>query len=391
MTALIDHGARAHSKIGGSVVKRIMACPGSVRLCEQYPSVESEFAAEGTAGHEALDLILSDKLAKDTDVIGLVCNGIQITAEFYDEAVAPCLEQFDKLNEELGGIDYLNEQRVVFPEIEGAFGTVDIVGAAKDRSVILDWKLGRGVAVSAVENEQLMYYAYAAAHTPETKGFFAYDKPIEVFIVQPRVNDGEPFTRWMTTWPQLEVFALELKKAVALSEEADAPFALGPHCKFCSGKIGCPLYQGQVQQIGQLDKATLRAEIEKWLPWADTMATWAKDLKELAHGLLEAGETIPGWKLVNKRATRSWVDEDKALKFMAKAGIPANERYVKKTLSPKQTEDTLKRLRLGGILPDALVKAESSGTTLAPESDSRPAVTLTASTLKALADSLSAR
>ena len=108
------------------------------------------------------------------------------------------------------------------------------------------------------------------------------------------------------------------------------------------------------------------------------------------------GLPVRGWKLVAKRASRSWHDEERALKFMAKAGIPAGERHVKKVLSPAQTEAALKRNKLPADLPlqfmkQPLVKKESSGTTLAKDSDPRPAVLLAGDALKALADRLSAR
>lgn len=391
MTELtIDHSARAHSAVGGSSAKRVMACPGSVNLCAKYPSKSSDYAEEGTALHEAIDLILQGKTEKDTDVIGLTFNGYEITQDHYDEAIMPALEAFDALDKELGGIDFFNEQRVVFPGIEGAFGTVDIVGTAKDRSLIIDWKMGAGVPVDAEKNEQLLYYAYAAAHTAPTDKFFDKHKPIEMFIIQPRSMDGEPFSRWMTTWMQLEAFALDLKRAVERSQEPDPPFALGPHCRFCAAKTGCPLYTGQVQAIGQMSREQLEAELAEWLPWADTMIKWGNDVKDMAHALLESGGVIAGHKLVNKRAMRKWTDEEKAIKYFAKIGLPAADRHVKKMISPAQAETALKRNSLPAILPEHLVKSESSGTTLAPESDKRPAVLVAGGALKALADRLSA-
>ena len=102
--AIIDHTARAHSSVGDSSAKRIMECPGSMLLCEKYPSKSSEYAEEGTAGHEAIDMILQGKTRKDTDVIGLTFNGIVITEEFFDEAIAPSLQIFDALDKELGDL-----------------------------------------------------------------------------------------------------------------------------------------------------------------------------------------------------------------------------------------------------------------------------------------------
>ena len=387
----IDHAARAHSSVGGSSAKRIMECPGSMLLCEKYPSKSSEYAEEGTAGHEAIDMILQGKTRKDTDVIGLTFNGIVITEEFFDEAIAPSLEIFDALDKELGGIDYFNEQRVTFPGIDGAFGTVDIVGKARDRTVVLDWKLGRGVPVTAESNSQLLYYAYAAAHTKPTDQFFDRDRPIELFIVSPRVNDGEPMTRWMTSYLQLEAFAIDLKHAVDKALEPDAPFRLGPHCRFCNGKIGCPLYNNLATETLALTGPELAAQLAGRLPYADAMIQLGKEMKDMAHALLEQGQPIEGWKLVNGRAMRTWADPEKTLKYLAKIGLPAADRYVKKIVSPAQAETALKAARLPADLPAHLVVKESSGTTLAPESDKRPAVTVGAGALKLLADRLAAR
>jgi hypothetical protein len=387
----IAHAQRAHSSVGGSSAKRIMECPGSMLLCEKYPSKSSDYAEEGTAGHEAIDMILQGKTKNDRDVIGLTFNKIVITEEFFDEAIAPALHIFDALDKELGGIEYFNEQRVVFPGIEGAFGTVDIVGKARDRTVILDWKLGKGVPVLAEENVQLLYYAYAAAHTKPTDQFFDRDRPIEMFIVSPRVNDGEPMTRWMTSYLQLDAFAIDLKHAVDRALEPDAPFKLGPHCRFCNGKIGCPLYNNLATETLALSNEELAAQLAERLPYADAMIELGKSMKDMAHDLLEQGQPIVGWKLVNGRQTRLWVDEDKTLRYLAKIGLPAADRHVKKIISPKQAEDRLKAAGLPAELPKALVDSRSSGTTLAPESDKRPAVMVAPDALKALADRLSAR
>lgn len=401
----ISHSTRAHSAVGGSSAKRVIACPGSVNLCARYPSKSSEWAEEGTALHEAIDLILQGKTEKDTDVIGVFFNGIEITQDLFDEAIEPALQIFDDLDKELGGIDFFNETRVVFPDIEmpvfdddgniigmhkdGAFGTADIVGTAKDRTVLIDWKMGAGVPVEAEGNEQLLYYAYAAAHTFPTDKFFDKHKPIEMFIIQPRSREGEPFSRWLTNWVQLEAFALELRNAVRRSQEPDPPFNLGPHCRFCSAKTGCPLYTGKVEEAGLLTPDQIAAELDRWLPWADVMINWGQMVKDMAHAALESGATIPGYKLVNKRATRRWADEEKTVKFFQRMKLPADERYERKLISPAKAEKALKPLGIAE-LPKDLVVSESSGTTLAPMDDKRPAVLVGAGALKKLAERLSA-
>lgn len=401
----ISHTTRAHSPVGGSTAKRVKNCTASVRLSAQYPNIESSFAAAGTALHEAIDLIFQGKTAKDTDVIGLVFNGHEITKELFESALEPALAMWDALDKELGGIEYFNERRVTFPGIlvpvldsdgnptgemaEGAFGTVDMIGRAKDRAIVWDWKFGAGVAVDAEFNDQLMYYAYAAAHTPGTAELFDRNKPIELFICQPLVNDGEPFTRWVTTFMQLEAFALELRKAVDIALSPEATFKMGPWCKFCNAKPGCPLYNNLANEAMAIDRDKVQQELHRLLPNADLLIELGNTIKTMAHAEMENGMNIPGWKLVNKRSTRRWTDEDKALKFMARMKLPADERHTKKLISPAQAEKALKPLGVAE-LPKDLVVSESSGTTLAPESDKRPAVTVGAGALKKLAERLSA-
>jgi hypothetical protein len=388
-TTDIAHKDRAHSYVGGSTAKRVMNCPGSVNLCAQYPNVETVFAAEGTALHEAIDLIFQGLLKNDRDVIGLDFNGFVITEDMFEQAIVPALAMWDALDAELGGINYYNERRVVFPGIDGAFGTVDMVGTSKDRTVVWDWKFGRGVAVTAEKNEQLMYYAYAAAHTQPTDRFFDYDKPIELFICQPMISNGERFTRWTTSWAQLEVFALELRHAVERSQEPDPPFKTGSWCRFCNAKTGCPAYRGMVDQVATLSPAQMQSEIERWLPYADMMIEWGQAVKDTAHRHLEEGGSIDGWKLVQKRATRRWVDEEAADRFMQEAGVPPEQRSVNTVISPAEAEKVLKRLKAGEI-PDSLVSKISSGTTLVTAGDKRPAVETSVTALQRLADGLAA-
>jgi Protein of unknown function (DUF2800) len=390
--AVIDHTARAHSTVvGGSSAGRVLQCPGSVQLCAQYPNIETEFAAEGTALHMALDMIMSGLAKEDRDVIGLTFNGYVITEEMFEEALRPILDKWDELDQELGGISFLSEQRVAFPGIEGAFGTTDLIGVAKDRTIVADAKFGRGVAVTAEKNPQEFYYARAAMNTPATAKFFDEDRPVEFIIFQPRVNDGEPFTRWMTTTKQLLAFEVELRTAVETAMLPDAPLKMGPYCKFCSAKSGCPLYQNLARNARLIGHDDMKEHLEEWLPQADMLIELGNFIKSLAHDQMEKGMTVKGWKLVNKRATRNWADEEKAVRYMAKVGLPAADRHVKKLISPAQAEKALKAAGLPDELPKALVESRSSGTTLAPESDKRPAVVVGATALKMLADRLAAR
>jgi hypothetical protein len=75
---------------------------------------------------------------------------------------------------------------------------------------------------------------------------------------------------------------------------------------------------------------------------------------------------------VAKRGTRQWVDEDKVVEWGAEAGLFTIDLWERKLKSPAQLEKVLKKNKIE--LPSELVVSISSGSTLAPDSDSRPAV-----------------
>jgi hypothetical protein len=87
--------------------------------------------------------------------------------------------------------------------------------------------------------------------------------------------------------------------------------------------------------------------------------------------VMESGGAVPGYKLVAKRGTRKWVNEDEALATLLPM-LPSEELMEASVLSPAQVEKKLKKLKLE--LPQGLTTTVSSGNTMASEDDPRPAV-----------------
>ena len=350
-----------HSNIvGGSTAKRVISCPGSVKLVQKMPPQPSSVHADrGTMLHEAISTILSDGTVR----AGMYKHKDQLlTQELYDEKITPALDALDEVDPH-GDLVYEVETRVGFGDLlPGVFGSTDLVGRIGQRAVVLDWKFGDGVVVDAVENAQLMFYAAAAMRTDELKWAFDGVDEIECVIVQPPV-----VRRWVTTVERIKQFEHELVSAVKTALQDDAPLAQGEHCRWCAAKPICPQMTGAVdraikQQVINMDVDTLA----KYLHTADLLEDWIKDLRALAFGLLEKGATVPGYKIVQKQARRQWVDEAHAAKVLG-------EDFVETVLlSPAQAEKLLKKRKL--TLPDDLVVSVSSGTTLAPVDDPRPAV-----------------
>ena len=93
------------------------------------------------------------------------------------------------------------------------------------------------------------------------------------------------------------------------------------------------------------------------------------------HKGLERGEydsSEAGWKVVAKRATRKWVDEDEAAGWLMRQGVNELAAYKRTLLSPAQIEKLAKAEGL--ILPGLaeMTESVSSGTTIARTADARP-------------------
>jgi hypothetical protein len=308
-------------------------------------------------------------LERDLDpysMVGATYASSVLTETLIDDKLVPALRALDEVDPQ-GEMVYAVESRVGFGDfLPDVFGSTDLLGRIGDRAVVLDWKFGDGVAVEATENAQLLFYAAAAKRTAETAWAFEGAEEVELIIIQP------PYVkRWLTDLARVDAFEKELAAAVKIAMQPDAPLASGDHCKWCAAKPVCPVMTGAVDRALKAKVDALPIDqIAHYLEQAPLVEAFIRDLQQLAHGLLENGTKVPGWKLVNKRATRQWTNEDKAVAFMTQAGVEA--WADPKPLSPAQAEKALKKAKIE--LPADLVVAVSSGSTLAPESDSRPAV-----------------
>ncbi len=358
-----------HSNIvGGSTAKRVIACPASVKLVQQIPSkdIPNEHADRGTLLHNVIADVLEFNEAPEK-YLGTKYNDQVLTEELIDEKITvalAALEEIDPTNV----MAFKIETRVGFGDfLPGVFGSTDLLGRIGKRAIVLDWKFGDGVLVSAEENEQLLFYAAAAMRTEESKWIFEGATEIECIIVQP-----PEIRRWVTTPQRVALFEQELRRAVHESHSEAALMAAGDHCRWCAAKPICPKMTGQVERVLQTKLQALPIDqIAMQLEQADTIESYIKDLRALATQMLENGQTVPGFKLVAKRGTRQWTSEDAVDAWVDANGL-TKEAYESKLRSPAQMEKVLKKYKKE--LPPELVVSISSGSTLASDSDSRPAV-----------------
>ena len=356
-----------HSKIvGGSTAKRVINCPGSVALvAEMPPQPSSSYAEEGTLLHDEISNFLGDLDYRFT------CS-----QDLIEDKLKPALDLLDEIDPDKT-MEYEVETRVGFGDLlPGVFGSTDLMGRIGNKAVILDWKFGAGVPVPAEENEQLMFYAAAAMRTPEAQWVFDGATEVELVIIQPPT-----IKRWTTTIERIKQFEQTLVRAVKLAQQPDAPLKNGDHCRWCSAKPVCPIMTGAVDRAVAIKMDAIDVDkIGAYLHNADLLEAWIKDLRALAEEMMKKGKPVKGWKMVPKRATRSWVKEEDAKAALLKH-LKESEVIETNLVSPAAAEKLLKAQKLK--LPDGLTVAISSGNTIAPESDPRPAVVLIGQQLNA--------
>jgi hypothetical protein len=298
------------------------------------------------------------------------------------------------------GCEILVEHRFHLKELHSdLFGTSDaIVWNPDTRTLhVFDLKYGAGVAVEVEENPQLMYYALGALL--ETK----YPaKRISMTIVQPRCDhrDGPVRSKEIGVVDLVD-WSADLMDAVEAVEQANSDFdrigktlpvvewetdylLQGDHCRFCLANsidpatldYRCPIKRGQRQEAAKMAFVPAAGydpkALAELLPKLDVLEAYVKHVREFAYAEAEKGHDIPQWKLVEKRATRKWRDPDSVVGELMTLGLPEEDLVESKPKTPAAVEKLLSKEQRS-ILDDLCIK-ESSGHTLVPETDKRPAI-----------------
>jgi hypothetical protein len=326
-------GAKTHTALSPSNAERWMKCPGSVALCATLPKPEqSKYASEGEAAHTLLERCLRNRKIMPFDMVGGMIGDFEVTEEMA-EAVTVARDAI--LSEAQKGGELLIEQRVdIAPGISGTLDAA--VVRPYDTIVVVDFKYGKGVVVSAVENPQLLLYALPLATQAEAPS-------IKLMVVQPR-SEGQIST-WDCDYDYLSAFSDEVIRKIALTKEKNALVCAGSWCKWCWAKPICPVLRQDIsaalpaipgKELIFPDVKGLSVDaIKKILDYKELIETWLDACAAYAQEVVEAGGNIPGYELAKKRANRRWIDEEGALKAFADLGDAV---YKVKILSPAQME-----------------------------------------------------
>lgn len=369
-----EHENRAHALLSASGSHRWMACPPSARLEECCQNKESDAAKEGTVAHELCELKVKVQLGEDVSMSEY--EALKENPLFTKEMDA-CTNIYadyciDTAKEE-HGLPLIEVELDLSSYIPEGFGTVDCVIVSEKTLHVIDFKYGRGVEVSPVENSQLMIYALGAydLYSP------IYDfETVKLTIVQPRLS-AEPKT-WECDVQHLLDFAEKLKPIADLAFKGGGEFAPSEHtCLFCKVKYTCRARADKnlsTMFSQEKDPYTLsNDEIGEILSKVSDFPKWIKDLEDYALEQLLSGNEIKGYKAVEGRSSRVWSDEKKAFEVIIEDGTEEKDLYETVPLSLAKIEKLLGKKKFASLVGGYVTKSQGKPT-LTLSSDIRPSI-----------------
>lgn len=378
----------AHSLNSPSSFSRRIGCPGSANMERDIPSESSIYADEGTAAHELGETCLRKGDEPEDyrgETIVVEKEGPRREFEVNGDMISAVDVYMDHCRPLMGRhmIEHKFKLPFLGPEEKGTSDftalTLNFLDKDQKRKNILhvvDYKHGKGETVEAKGNVQGLCYGLGAAQEFQNEPWDI----LRITIVQPRAyHDDGPVRSWDVPRDELFDYLMKFADAAKKTEDKNAPLKVGPWCRFCKAKVGCPAQLKNATDTMEMD---FEEETSQPVPAAllsdekildlifsgriKLIEQWCQSLKDYAQKKAEAGDPIKGSKLVFTRAVRMWKDKDQAQKAL---GGKYPQLFTQSFCTAPQAEKILGKKEFKEV--DFLVDKVSTGVTLVPESDPR--------------------
>lgn len=397
----------AHSKYSASGFEAARLCPGKPVMEAGRPNNGNEHSREGTAAHAVLEWCLLNRARAEARLGDRITVDEVHTVEVDSDMVENinwCLDQVAIYAGDEGVV--LAESRVYYAEAIGVaknegWGTADVIIMRGKEIVVADLKYGRGVEVDA-DCDQLKLYALGAL--AEHDGIVEDFEHCRMVILQPRISRAPKehdmpvaeLRQWAADVAWEAVEKRQQAEVTASIAEVDAFLSPGEkQCKFCKAKATCPALRNEVSSTifdtrpatpedfdevtiegvtGETDEAWVAACLNR----VDLIEDWCKAVRAEAERRLQAGEPVPGYKLVQgKRGARAWSDAKAAEEMLKTFRLKQEEMYEFKLITPTTAEKLAKAETIGKRQwpkLQALITQSDGKPHVAPASDPRPAL-----------------
>lgn len=375
-----------HALLSASSASRWLNCTAAPRFEEGLPESTSEYAEEGRLAHAIAELKVLKKFTVMTPRTyttrlnkfkkePLYNTEMDKTTDLYVEHLTEQAMLYDSAP------TVAAEVKVDFGEyVPDGFGTCDCVMIGEDTLSITDYKHGKGVPVSAMDNPQMKLYALGALkrYAPI---FGDTIKKVRMTIDQPRLDSHTTDT---LTVEELRAWGESIKPIAQKAFSGLGEFVPGEHCRFCRGKAQCRARANVNTALEDFKDCVLPgkpvlddlahiltdAEIGDLLIRGQQLVQWYKDLEEYALKTMLDGKPIAGWKLVAGRSNRTFTDQDAAIKAVIAAGYDEALVYDRKPKTLTELEKLMGKAEFAEKIGSFVVKPLGKPT-LALETDKR--------------------
>ena len=360
-----------HAFLSPSSSERWYNCTPSAWLCEQFPDLGSVFAAEGTEAHRLCEFLLHE-------ILGIPDVDPRPGFQYYTEEMEECCQGYAQfIREKLEawkakGVspEVFIEQRVDLRSyIPESMGTSDCVIVADDEIEIIDFKYGmHRVPASSL---QLRIYALRACEL--FRNLYDFSR-VRMTIYQPRlgaVDEDSLEVELLYNWAEED-----LKPRAEQAFAGQGEYAVGEWCRNCRARRTCrelAAHQLEIAKYDFKDPPLLSdAEIADVLSRVDGLVAWAEGVREYALKAALDGRKIAGWKLVEGKSFRKFVDDNAVAARVEVAGF---DPYEKKMLGLTALERLMGKKNFTNLLSDLVVRPQGKPI-LVPVSDRRPEMSL---------------
>ena len=358
-----------HALLSASSSKRWLNCAPSARLEEQFGREDAgPYAEEGTAAHALAEHKVKKCLRRRSKrpVSDYQCDEME---ECTDEYASYVMEQVELAKQDCKDPVVLIEQRLDYSAyVPEGFGTGDLLIVADKTLTVIDLKYGKGVAVDAEWNPQMMLYGLGALELFDA----IYDiDTVRMTIYQPRLGS---VSTWEISVSDLMAWVeTELKPKAQLAIHGEGEFHCGSWCRFCKAKNTCRARAEEYLRLAQMEfkpPALLSdEEIAEVLKVADELAKWSADVYAFATDeAITYGKKWTGFKLVEGRSNRKYTDEEEVAEAAKAAGY--TDIYKKSLVGITEMEKLMGKKKFAEVLGKLVCKPQGK-ITLVTESDKR--------------------
>ena len=374
------HKDRAHALLSASGAHRWMNCTPSAVLESEFPDTTSEAAKEGTLAHEMAEAKLQHlfntqnyRKATLTRTLNKIKKNELYQPEmdgYTDDYVA----YIRKAAMEFEKTPYIAiEKRLdLTAYIPDGFGTADCVMIGERTLHIIDLKYGKGVPVSAEDNPQLLIYALGALEA--YKMLFAIDT-VKISIVQPRIDNTNSSAYSVTL---LRDWGEDVKELANIAIKGEGDYVPGDWCRFCRARQQCRARADKnielAFDVGKKPPLITNDEVGEYLRKGEDVAKWLTELQDYALAECLAGREVDGYKAVEGRGSRAWLDMDAAFEAIIEEGTDEAMLYERKPLTLAQVEKLMGKAHFADVAGEYVVKSPGKPT-LVPSTDKRQAIT----------------